>query len=90
MKNNILSNVENYNDILDKNTCVVFLKYIGLMHEFIELIVEQLYIDNNEYLKYIIKKGIKKHIIYIHIFTVIYKKLGFDYISHTKINIILC
>ena len=40
MKNNVLSNVENYNDILDKNICVVFLKYIGLIHELIELVVE--------------------------------------------------
>ena len=54
MKNNVLNDVENYNDILDKNICVVFLKYIGLIHEFIESFVENIYIDNNEYLKYII------------------------------------
>ena len=87
MKNNILSNVENYNDILDKNTCVVFLKYIGLMHEFIELIVEQLYIDNNEYLKYIIKKGIK-NTSYIYIFLLLYTKNLDLTIYHTQKSIL--
>jgi hypothetical protein len=87
MKNNILSNVENYNDILDKNTCVVFLKYIGLIHEFIELIVEYIYIDNNEYLKYIITKGIK-NTSYIYIFLLLYTKNLDLAVHHTQKSIL--
>jgi len=87
MKNNILSNVENYNDILDKNTCVVFLKYIGLMHEFIELIVEHIYIDNNQYLKYIITKGIK-NTSYIYIFLLLYTKNLDLAVHHTQKSIL--
>jgi len=87
MKNNVLNDVENYNDILDKNICVVFLKYIGLIHEFIESFVENIYIDNNEYLKYIITKGIK-NTSYIYIFLLLYTKNLDLAIYHTQKSIL--
>ena len=79
MKNNVLSDTKNYNDTLDKNTCVLFLKYIGLIHELIESIVENIYIDKKEYLKYIITKGIK-NTSYIYIFLLLYTK-NLDYVE---------
>lgn len=87
MKNNVLNDVENYNDILDKNICVVFLKYIGLIHEFIESFVENIYIDNNVYLKYIITKGIK-NTSYIYIFLLLYTKNLDLAIYHTQKSIL--
>ena len=87
MKTNVLSNVENYNDILDKNICVVFLKYIGLIHELIELVVEYIHIDNNGYLKYIINKGIK-NTSYIYIFLLLYTKNLDLAIHHTQKSIL--
>ena len=59
MKSNILNNVANYNNTLDKNICVVFLKYIAVIHEFVECIVENLYIRDEKYLKYILNKGVR-------------------------------
>jgi hypothetical protein len=87
MKNNVLSDIENYNDTLDKNTCVLFLKYIGLIHELIESIVEKIYIDKKEYLKYIITKGIK-NTSYIYIFLLLYTKNLDLAIYHTQKSIL--
>ena len=87
MKNNVLSDIENYNDTLDKNTCVLFLKYIGLIHELIESIVENIYIDKKEYLKYIITKGIK-NTSYIYIFLLLYTKNLDLTIYHTQKSIL--
>jgi hypothetical protein len=87
MKNNVLSDTKNYNDTLDKNTCVLFLKYIGLIHELIESIVENIYIDKTEYLKYIITKGIK-NTSYIYIFLLLYTKNLDLTIYHTQKSIL--
>lgn len=87
MKNNVLSDIENYNDTLDKNTCVLFLKYIGLIHELIESIVENIYIDKKDYLKYIITKGIK-NTSYIYIFLLLYTKNLDLAIYHTQKSIL--
>jgi|TARA_B110000285_G_scaffold234175_1_gene310238 hypothetical protein len=87
MKNNVLSDTKNYNDTLDKNTCVLFLKYIGLIHELIESIVENIYIDKKEYLKYIITKGIK-NTSYIYIFLLLYTKNLDLTIYHTQKSIL--
>lgn len=87
MKNNVLSDTKTYNDTLDKNTCVLFLKYIGLIHELIESIVENIYIDKKEYLKYIITKGIK-NTSYIYIFLLLYTKNLDLTIYHTQKSIL--
>jgi len=87
MKNNVLSDIGNYNDTLDKNTCVLFLKYIGLIHELIESIVENIYIDKKDYLKYIITKGIK-NTSYIYIFLLLYTKNLDLAIYHTQKSIL--
>jgi hypothetical protein len=87
MKNNILSDVENYNDTLDKNICVLFLKYIGLIHELIESVVENIYIEKKDYLKYIITKGIK-NTSYIYIFLLLYTKNLDLAIYHTQKSIL--
>jgi len=54
MKNNNLNNIENYNKELTTNEHVLFLKYIGLIHELIECSVDNISIQKSDYLKYII------------------------------------
>ena len=45
MKNNILNNIENYNSKIEQNECVLFLKYIGLLHELIENATDHIFIQ---------------------------------------------
>ena len=56
---NNLSNIANYKTTLDNQSHMIFLKYVGLIHEFIQCTIENIYIQNIEYLKYVIIKGIK-------------------------------
>ena len=53
MKNINLENVENYKSSIDVSENVLFLKYVGLIHELIECCSESLTIKNKNYLKYI-------------------------------------
>ena len=73
MKNNNLNNIENYNKELTTNEHVLFLKYIGLIHELTECSVDNISIQKSDYLKYIIIKGIK-NVFYIYNFLLLYTK----------------
>jgi len=87
MKNFILSNVENYNNELDSNEHIIFLKYIGLIHEFIQSCVEDITITKEDYLKYVLNKGIK-NTYYIYSSLLLYTKNLDLTIHHTQKSII--
>jgi hypothetical protein len=60
MKNYNLDDIENYMPCLEETESIIFLKYVGLIHELIECSSDSLIgIKNKEYLKYMIITGIK-------------------------------
>ena len=83
MKNNVLNNIENYNKEIDIPEHILFLKYIGLIHEFIEHSAENIFIQKSDYLKYILITGIK-NILYIFNFIILYTKNLDLTIYHTQ------
>ena len=87
MKNNILNNIENYNKEIEQNECVLFLKYIGLIHELIENATENIYIQKEIYLKYILINSIK-NTCYIYNFLLLYTKNLELTIYHTQKSIL--
>ena len=56
MKNNSIQNIENYNNILDETEKSVFIRYVGLMNEYLTLCGENIYMQNNTYLKFVMKR----------------------------------
>ena len=59
MKNYNLDDTENYKSCLEETESILFLKYVGLIHELIECSSESLDgIQNKEYLKNIMINGI--------------------------------
>ena len=70
---NVLSDINNYNDNINVNVCVLFLRYVGVVHELITSIMDNIHIKNHEYLKYILIKGIK-NTTYIYTFLLLYTK----------------
>jgi hypothetical protein len=87
MKNLTLSNVENYKSELDSNEHILFLKYVGLIHELFQGCTENIYIQKEDYLKYIMIKGIK-NTVYIYNFLLLYTKNLELTIYHTQKSII--
>ena len=87
MKNIALSNVENYKNELDSNEHILFLKYVGLIHELFQCCTENIYIQKEDYLKYIMIKGIK-NTFYIYNFLLLYTKNVELAIYHTQKSII--
>jgi hypothetical protein len=87
MKNLTLSNVENYKSELDSNEHILFLKYVGLIHELFQGCAENIYIQKDDYLKYIMIKGIK-NTVYIYNFLLLYTKNLELTIYHTQKSII--
>lgn len=87
MKNLALSNVENYKNELDSNEHILFLKYVGLIHELFQGCTENIYIQKEDYLKYIMIKGIK-NTFYIYNFLLLYTKNVELAIYHTQKSII--
>lgn len=83
MKNNSLNNIENYKTELDSNEHILFIKYIGLIHELIECSVDNIFIQKSEYLKFILMKGIK-NVFYIFNFLLLYTKNLELTIYHTQ------
>ena len=76
MKDNILNNIENYNTELDKekcNICMLFLKYVGKIHDLIELSLEKLFHLSDDYFKHIVVQGIKT-IHYVYYMLILYTK----------------
>jgi len=70
---NNLNNIANYCNNLDIPSHVIFLKYVGITHELVQCTNENIFIQNNEYLKYIIISGIK-NIGYIFNLLLLYTK----------------
>ena len=87
MKNNILNNIENYNLSIQQNECVLFLKYIGLIHEIIENATDNIFIQKELYLKYILITAIK-NTCYIYNFLLLYTKNLDLTIYHTQKSIL--
>jgi hypothetical protein len=87
MKNLVLSNVENYKSELDSNEHILFLKYIGLIHELFQGYTENIFIQNEQYLKYILIKGIN-NTVYIYNFLLMYTKNLELTLYHTQKSII--
>ena len=50
MKSNILNSIENYKTDIEQNECVLFLKYVGLIHELIESCNENIFIKKDPFL----------------------------------------
>ena len=59
MKNLALNNVDNYKSELDSNEHILFLKYVGIIHELFQGCTENIYIQKEDYLKHVMIKGIK-------------------------------
>ena len=87
MKNNVLNNIENYNKEIDAPEHILFLKYIGLIHELIEYSADNIFIQKTDYLKYILITGIK-NILYIFNFLILYTKNLDLTIYHTQKSIL--
>lgn len=87
MKNINLDNVENYKPSIDVSENVLFLKYVGLIHELIECCSESLIIKNKNYLKYIMIKGIQ-NTLYIYTFLMLYTNNVDLSIYHTQKSIL--
>ena len=87
MKNINLENVENYKSSIDVSENVLFLKYVGLIHELIECCSESLTIKNKNYLKYIMIKGIQ-NTLYIYTFLLLYTNNIDLSIYHTQKSIL--
>jgi hypothetical protein len=87
MKNLTLSNVDNYKSELDSNEHILFLKYVGLIHELFQGCTENIYIQKEDYLKYIMIKGIK-NTCYIYNFLLLYTKNLELTLYHTQKSII--
>lgn len=76
MKDNILNNIENYHTELDKekcNICMLFLKYVGKIHDFMELALEKLFHLSDDYFRHIVTQGIKT-IHYVYYILILYTK----------------
>jgi hypothetical protein len=87
MKNNILSNSENYNSELNENEILYFLKYVGLIHEIIEIANGSISMQNYDYLKYILIKAIT-NTNYIYNFLLLYTKNLELVVYHTQKSIL--
>ena len=55
----LLQNLENYNKELEYTHSDVFLKYVEVLNNYLILSIENIQIQNEEYKKYIIKKGLE-------------------------------
>jgi hypothetical protein len=87
MKNNILNCVDNYNETLDTNVCVLFLKYITLIHDLIECAATNIYMQNDNYLKHVMIKSIK-NTYYIYAMLLLYTKNTELTIHHAQKSIL--
>lgn len=87
MKKYILNNIDNYKNELDINSHVLFLKYIGMIHELVQLCVERISIKNDEYIKHILITGIK-NTTYIYKLILLYTKNIDLALYHTQKSIL--
>lgn len=58
MKDNALQNIENYNKDVSNNEMDVYMKYVNVINQYLLFGIETIKIQNCEYLKYILLKGL--------------------------------
>lgn len=58
MKNTIIQNTENYLKEISESEYILFIRFVGVIHEYISNSLEKIYIQKKDYLKYILIKGI--------------------------------
>lgn len=87
LNSNVLGDILNYNDNINVNVCVLFLKYVKIINELINTIIDNINVKNPEYLKYILIKGIK-NTTYIYTFLLLYTKNINLTICHTEKSIL--
>ena len=58
MKNIIIQNTENYLKEISDSEYMLFIRFVGIIHEYISNSLEKIYIQKKDYLKYILIKGI--------------------------------
>ena len=71
MKHNYISDLNNYKTELVDSEHRVFLKFVGLIHEFIEVSIQNITIKSLQYFKYILINGLK-HISHIYKLVLLY------------------
>ena len=87
MKNNLLNNVENYQKQLDESVSIIFIKYIALVHEILECSDENIFLQNINYLKYILTTAVK-NTFHIYSLLLLYTKNLELTIYHTQKSIL--
>jgi hypothetical protein len=87
MKNNLLNNVENYQKQLDESASIIFIKYIALVHEILDCSDENIFLQNINYLKYILISAVK-NTFHIYSLLLLYTKNLELTIYHTQKSIL--
>lgn len=87
MKKYILNSIDNYKDEINYSETTLFLKFVGMIHEFIIACNERINIDNEEYVKHILITGIK-NTTYIYKFILLYTKNLELALYHTQKSIL--
>ena len=87
MKQYILNSVENYKNELNDNETILFLKYVGMVHEMIILCNDSITSENKDYVKHILITCIKNSS-YIYNFILLYTKNLELALYHTQKSIL--
>ena len=56
-KNNI-QNIENYNNIFQDSSSIIFIKYMTIINEYLKHFLDNIFIQNPQYYIYVVKRGI--------------------------------
>ena len=87
MKQYILNSVENYKNELNDNETMLFLKFVGMVHEMIILCNDSITSENKDYVKHILITCIKNST-YIYNFILLYTKNLELALYHTQRSIL--
>jgi|TARA_B110000967_G_scaffold8110_1_gene8148 hypothetical protein len=87
MKKYILNSIDNYKDEINYSETTLFLKFVGMIHEFMIACNERIDIENEEYVKHILITGIK-NTSYIYKFILLYTKNLELALYHTQKSIL--
>lgn len=71
MKNSIIQDTENYLSEIKESEFILFIRFVGIIHEFMSNSLEKIYIQKKDYLKYVLIKGINC-ITYVFSFLLLY------------------
>ena len=89
MSNISLQNLDNYKSDYTHSTSEIFAKYKGLITEYFIQCIDNIYIKNTEYYKYILLKGVETltHVFKMLLYT---QKSFFSIRSLSEIFVLLC